>query len=120
MDPAEMPGWYRVAWCGVQKVHLNSKRSLQGIDLRFLVHDRDPKFPATFDEIVRAAGGRVVLTPLMAPRANAHAERWIGSCRRECLDRMLIPSRRHLEVVLRDINREERLGGILATYRVAA
>jgi hypothetical protein len=35
-------------------------------------------------------GARVILTPLMAPRANAYCERWIGSCRRECLDRMLI------------------------------
>jgi hypothetical protein len=43
----------------------------------------------------------VVLTPLMAPRANAHAERWIGSCRRECLDWMLIASEGHLGRVLR-------------------
>ncbi len=32
--------------------------------------------------------------------SNAHAERWIGSCRRECLDRMLILNQRHLEAVL--------------------
>ena len=43
---------------------------------------------------------RVVLTPLMAPRANAHAERWIGSCRRDCLDWMLIVNQRHLQAVL--------------------
>jgi transposase InsO family protein len=42
----------------------------------------------------------VILTPLMAPRANAHCERWIGSCRRECLDWMLIISERHLQAVL--------------------
>ena len=44
----------------------------------------------------------LIITPLMAPKANAHAERWIGSCRRECLDRMLILNQRHLEVVLRE------------------
>ena len=44
----------------------------------------------------------MILTPLMAPRANAHAERWIGSCRRECLDWMLIVNQRHLEAVLRE------------------
>jgi putative transposase len=42
----------------------------------------------------------MILTPLMAPRANAHAERWIGSCRRECLDWMLIVSEGHLRRVL--------------------
>jgi transposase InsO family protein len=42
----------------------------------------------------------VILTPLMAPTANAHAERWIGSCRRECLDWMLIVNQRHLETVI--------------------
>jgi transposase InsO family protein len=38
----------------------------------------------------------------MAPRANAHVERWIGSCRRECLDWMLVVNQRHLEVILRE------------------
>ncbi len=36
----------------------------------------------------------------MAPKANAHTERWVGSCRRECLDWMLIVNQRHLEAVL--------------------
>jgi putative transposase len=44
----------------------------------------------------------VVLTPLLVPQANAHAERWIGSCRRECLDWMLIASEGHLRKVLRE------------------
>jgi putative transposase len=43
----------------------------------------------------------VIRTPLQAPNANAHAERWVGSARRECLDRLLIFSRRQLEHVLR-------------------
>jgi putative transposase len=42
----------------------------------------------------------VILTPLMAPRANAHVERWVGSARRECPDWMLIVSQRHLAAVL--------------------
>jgi transposase InsO family protein len=44
----------------------------------------------------------MMLTPLMAPRANAHAGRWIGSCRRECLDWMLIASEGHLRRVLKE------------------
>jgi putative transposase len=43
---------------------------------------------------------RVIVTPLMAPMANARAERWVRSCRRECLDWMLIVNQRHLEAEL--------------------
>jgi putative transposase len=46
-------------------------------------------------------GVTVIRTPVRAPNANAHAERWVGSVRRECLDRLLIFSRRQLEHVLR-------------------
>jgi len=56
---------------------------------------------APFDAIFHGDGMRVIRTPLKAPNANAHIERWVGSVRRECLDRLLIFSRRQLEHVLR-------------------
>src|SRR5439155_9512229 len=62
----------------------------------------DRKFAPQADRVFRSEGARLIITPLMAPKANAHAERWIGSCRRECLDRMLILNQRHLEIVLRE------------------
>ena len=67
---------------------------------RFLIHDRDRKFCRAFDAIFRGDGITVIRTPIQAPNANAHAERWIGSVRRECLDRLLIFGRRQLEHVL--------------------
>ena len=69
--------------------------------VRFLVRDRDSKFTRGFDEVFRSDGIRVIRTPVRAPRAKAHAERWVGSLRRECLDRILILSRRHLQQVVR-------------------
>jgi putative transposase len=68
--------------------------------IRFLIHDRDSKFTAAFDEVFRSEAIRIIRTPVRAPRANAFIERWIGSIRRECLDRILILNRRHLERVL--------------------
>jgi putative transposase len=68
--------------------------------IRFLIHDRDSKFTAAFDGVFRSDGIRVIRTPVRAPRANAFIERWIGTVRRECLDRILIVNRRHLERVL--------------------
>jgi len=65
-----------------------------------LVHNRDRKFARSFDAVFEGEAARVILTPLIALRANAHAERWVGSARRECLDWMLIVSPRHLEAVL--------------------
>ena len=88
------------AWVTQQARNLSWELSDEGINVRVVVHDRDRKFARSFDAVFEGEGARVILTPLMAPRANAHAERWVGSARRECLDRMLIVSQRHLEAVL--------------------
>lgn len=68
---------------------------------RLLIHDRDSKFDGGFDEVFRSGDVRVVRTPVRAPNANAHAERWVRTLREECLDQLLIVGRRHLESVLR-------------------
>jgi transposase InsO family protein len=67
---------------------------------RFLIRDRDAKFTASFDEVFRTEGIRTVMTPICAPKANAYAERFVGTVRRECLDWVLVIGRRHLEQVL--------------------
>jgi len=71
------------------------------VRVRFLIRDRDSKFTASFDEVFRSEGIRVIKAPVRAPRARAHAERWVESLRRECLDRVLILGGRHVERVVR-------------------
>ena len=73
-----------------------------GIRVKFVVHDRDASFTAALDAVVQAAGARVVRTAIQAPRMNSIMERWIGSCRRELLDRSLVWNQRHLMTVLRE------------------
>ena len=58
-------------------------------------------FSRAFDEVFRAEGIKVIRTPVEAPDANAFAGRWVRTVRADCLDRILILGRRHLEQVLR-------------------
>jgi transposase InsO family protein len=73
-----------------------------GTRVKFVLHDRDASFTAAFDEVFQAAGARVIPSAVQAPRMNSIMERWIGSCRRELLDRTLVWNQRHLMAVLRE------------------
>jgi transposase InsO family protein len=72
------------------------------ISAKWLIRDRDTKFTTTFDEVFRSEDMQLIRIPVRAPRANAIAERFVGTIRRECLDRMLILSQGHLVAVLRE------------------
>jgi putative transposase len=89
------------AWTAQQARNLLMAIDDRQQPLRLLIHDRDSKFAGGFDHVFQSEGIAVIRTPVQAPNANAHAERWVGSVRRECLDRLLIFSRRQLEHVLR-------------------
>jgi putative transposase len=86
------------AWVTQQARNLAIADRLQGV--RFLIRDRDSKYPWSFDEVLRSEGVRIVRTPVRSPKANAVCERWVGTVRRECLDHVLVLGRRHLEHVL--------------------
>ncbi|GAA2021236.1 integrase core domain-containing protein [Catenulispora yoronensis] len=63
---------------------------------KYLIRDRDAKFPPVFDEILAQAGIQVVLSGIRVPRMNSVMERWVQTCRNELLDRTLIWNQRHL------------------------
>ena len=88
-------------WVTQQARNLVMQLSHQEHRFRLLIHDRDTKFSRAFDEVFRTEGIGVIRTPVQAPNANAFAERWVRTVRSDCLDRILILGRRHLERVLR-------------------
>jgi len=90
------------AWAVQQARNLSVMLANRAHPVKFLIRDRDTKFTSSFDEVFRSECIRIIRTPIRAPRANAFAERFVGTVRRECLDRMLIFGRRHLEHVLAD------------------
>lgn len=88
------------AWTAQQARNIIDR--FAGRDVRFLIRDRDAKFTAAFDTIFGSERIEIVRTPVRTPVANAYAERWIGTVRRECLDWLLILGPRHLARVLEE------------------
>jgi transposase InsO family protein len=73
-----------------------------GCRARFLIRDRDGKYPALFDNALMDAGIETVLSGVQMPRMNSVMERWVQTCRHELLDRTLIWNQRHLLHALRE------------------
>jgi putative transposase len=88
------------AWVTQQARQISWKMQDGAVTTRFLIHDRDSKFPAAFDMVFTSEDVTIIRTPVRAPNANAFAERWIRSVREECLDKIVIFSEGHLRRVL--------------------
>jgi transposase InsO family protein len=143
------------AWTAQQARNLVFSLPERARPVELLIRDNDGKFTRGFDTVFNTDGIRVIHTPVRAPKANAVAERFVGTVRRECLDWLLIANRRHLQHVLREfvdhfnshrphraltldppeprhsppttpspsapaIHRQDRLGGLIHEYTVAA
>jgi transposase InsO family protein len=85
------------AWVAQQARNLSMGLEDRVHPIKFLIRDRNTKFTSNFDEGFKAEGVRIIRTPVRAPRANAFAERFVGTVRREGLDRMLIFGRRRAD-----------------------
>jgi putative transposase len=88
------------AWVAQAARNLAMDLEDAGARARYLIRDRDGRFPALFDAVLADLGVSVVLSGVRMPRMNAFAERWVRTVRRECLDRILIYNARHLLTVL--------------------
>ncbi len=91
----EHPG---VAWVWQQLLNATP----HGKQPRYLIHDRDGVYGIDFDARVGWLGIRGIRTPVMAPRANAVAERMVGTFRRECLDHLIVLNEPQLRSLLRE------------------
>ena len=89
-------------WTTQQARNLLMDLGDQAQRVKFMIRDRGSNFTAAFDAVLADAGIRTVLCNVQTPRMNAIAERWIGGCRRELLDRTLIWNQSHLRQILRE------------------
>ena len=89
-------------WTAQQARNLLMDLGEQAHRVKFMIRDRGSNFTAAFDAVLADAGIRTVLCNVRTPRMNAIAERWIGGCRRELLDRTLIWNQAHLRRILRE------------------
>jgi putative transposase len=89
-------------WTTQQARNLLMELGGQADRMKFMIRDRGSNFTAAFGAVLAGAGIRTVLCSVRTPRMNAVAERWIGGCRRELLDRALVWNRAHLRRILRD------------------
>ena len=95
------------AWVTQQARNVAMDLDDQDLAVRMLLRDHDAKFTRSFDDVIRSEGGQVLRTPIRAPKANAHAERWVQTVRAECLDWTLVVGRRHLLRLLRGYVRHD-------------
>jgi putative transposase len=91
-----------LAWVTQSARNFAAALEESGRRFRFLVRDRDTKFVASFGAVFTSVGIETIRTPVQSPRANAFAERWVRTVRQDCLDHLLIASRRQLQSVLCD------------------
>jgi putative transposase len=89
-------------WTTQQARNLIMDLGEQAHRVKFMIRDRGPDYTAAFDAVLADAGVRTVLCNVRMPRMNAIAERWIGGCRRELLDRTLIWNENHLRRILHE------------------
>ena len=89
-------------WTAQQARNLIMDLGEQAHRVKFMIRDRGSNYTAAFDAVLADAGIRTVLCNVRTPRMNAIAERWIGGCRRELLDRTLIWNQAHLRRILRE------------------
>ena len=87
-------------WLKQQIRHIIWECEDEGINPRFFLRDNDMLYPEEMNKILEASGVDTIKTPFQAPNANAHAERYVLSCKRDCLNHLLIFGLNRLQHVL--------------------
>ncbi len=75
-------------WHGMRPLEGEGWLSLRKI--RYLLHDRDTKFSASFRETLAAGGVKSLRLPARSPNLNSYAERWVRTVKEECLSKLIL------------------------------
>jgi len=85
-----------------RNVTLEGAGSLSLGKVRYLLHDRDTKFCATFRETLAAGGVKCLRLPARSPNLNSYAERWVRTVKEECLSKLILFGESSLRRALRE------------------
>ena len=69
---------------------------------RYLIFDRDSKYEGEATEMLKCLGSKLIRTAYRSPWQNGVAERWVGTCRRELLDHVIVLNEVHLRRLVRE------------------
>jgi len=68
-------------------------------DSRYLLHDRDTKYTASFQAIIESVHVKALQLPARSPNLNAYCERWARSAKEECLSKLILFGERSLRAI---------------------
>jgi putative transposase len=89
-------------WMKQMARNITMEGSVAVRDSRYLLHDRDSKYTASFLAIIESVHAKTLRLPARSPNLNAYSERWVRSAKEECLSKLILFGERSLRRAVRE------------------
>ena len=89
-------------WVALQARNMAMQLEDEGQSMTLLIRDGDGKFCKSFDSVFQSIGAQVKRLPYKSPNLNPYAESWVGTVKRECLNRFVCFGEDHLRYIIKE------------------